>query len=86
MIFDRLRSPRGLPKTHSFFSNELPKILVERGGLNRSIVDDREIQLLRLDNGFEVLVVHDDKIKSAGCSVAVNAGYFDDPDDVSKLK
>lgn len=67
--------PDGTVRSHTRFS--LP--------IEKSPHDEREYRLVRLDNGLEVLLVHDAKADKAAASMSVNVGHLSDPEDLQGL-
>lgn len=70
--------------------NSGPKVSDETGparsvNIEHSPNDHRRYQRLELDNGLSVLLVEDDKAQHSAASMAIDAGHFQDPDDVQGL-
>lgn len=42
--------------------------------------DNRQYQLLTLDNGLRILLINDDSTAKCAVSLTVNVGHFDDPE------
>ncbi|EJD07221.1 insulin-degrading enzyme [Fomitiporia mediterranea MF3/22] len=53
--------------------------------IEKSPLDDREYRVIRLENGLEVVLVHDEKTDKAAASLKVHIGHFHDPDDIPGL-
>ncbi|OJD26939.1 hypothetical protein ACJ73_01661 [Blastomyces percursus] len=51
-------------------------------GLEKATVDDRSYRLIRLQNGMEVLLVHDLNTDRAGASMDVGVGSYSEPDNL----
>ncbi|OCH92098.1 insulin-degrading enzyme [Obba rivulosa] len=53
--------------------------------IQKSQQDDRDYRLIKLDNGLEVMLVHDAKADKAAASLDVAVGHLYDPDDMPGL-
>ncbi|KAH6918433.1 insulin-degrading enzyme [Coprinopsis sp. MPI-PUGE-AT-0042] len=47
--------------------------------------DERQYRLIRLDNGLQAILIHDDKADKAAASLDVAVGHLSDPDDMPGL-
>lgn len=67
-----------------FFDKEINSFLESRNDIKVSKREQRVFDVITLDNSLEVMVIQDPDPKAthASCAMAVNVGYFSDPDDV----
>ncbi|KAJ7172120.1 Metalloenzyme, LuxS/M16 peptidase-like protein [Mycena filopes] len=63
----------------------VPPFSVFTKSLQKSPQDDREYQVIRLENGLEAMLVHDSKADKAAASLDVAVGHLHDPDDMPGL-
>ncbi|KAJ7137711.1 insulin-degrading enzyme [Mycena epipterygia] len=62
-----------------------PPFSVFKNSLQKSPQDDRSYRVIRLDNGLEAVLVHDEKADKAAASLDVAVGHLMDPDDMPGL-
>jgi insulysin len=64
---------------HRHISLKAPPHWVYSKPIQKSQQDDREYRLIRLDNGLQVMLVHDAKADKAAASLDVAVGHLHDP-------
>ena len=57
----------------------IPPYSVYKNPIEKSAQDDREYRIVKLENGFEAVVIHDAKADKAAASLDVSVGHLYDP-------
>ena len=70
---------------HRHISPKAPAYWVFTEPIQKSQQDDRDYRLIRLDNGLQVMLVHDAKADKAAASLDVAVGHLHDPVSTSFL-
>jgi insulysin len=58
---------------------ELPSHLLFNKPLERPDLDEREYRIIKLDNGLQALLIHDEKTDKAAAAMDVGVGNLSDP-------
>lgn len=53
--------------------------------LIKSPTDERDYRLIQLNNGLEVLCIHEADADQAAAAMSIHAGHFDDPQESQGL-
>jgi insulysin len=61
------------------------KVLVKENEFIKSLSDDRQYRLIRLENGLDVTLVSDPQATASGASLSVGVGSFSDPKNIYGL-
>ncbi|KAL5492063.1 STE23_1 [Sanghuangporus weigelae] len=62
-----------------------PAHYVYTTGVQKSLADEREYRVIRLENGLQAVLVHDAKTDKAAACIDVAVGDFNDPEDMPGL-
>ena len=71
--------PEDAQHWHRQISPNVPPHWVYAKPIQKSQQDDREYRLIRLDNGLQVMLVHDPTADKAAASLDVAIGHLHDP-------
>ncbi|KAF9246345.1 Metalloenzyme, LuxS/M16 peptidase-like protein [Melanogaster broomeanus] len=65
--------------------NSSPPYTVFTNPIEKSLLDEREYRVIRLQNGLTAMLVHDPNTENAAASLDVAVGHLSDPDDMPGL-
>lgn len=84
LLFNPVKNRKRVYKL-PFFEHKFKQYITKKYDMNMSVMERRQFDTITLDNELEVLLVTDTDPKAthAACAMAVNAGYFSDPPEVS---
>ncbi|KAI0784388.1 insulin-degrading enzyme [Abortiporus biennis] len=69
----------------SVAKGSIPPYQVYTAPIQKSLQDEREYRVIKLENGLEAMLIHDPKTDKAAASLDVAVGHLHDPDDMPGL-
>jgi secreted Zn-dependent insulinase-like peptidase len=63
----------------------MEKVLVRENEFTKSLNDDMQYRIVRLENGLNVMLVSDPKATTSGASLSVGVGSFSDPPHINGM-